>query len=160
MFRYYKVTALLSVTDLSIGMTMAGVIIFLVPNATEKGIELSRATILSSIFGFGEMTGRPLVALFQTKTRCSAMKISIALTLFCAGTLLVYPFLDRYTVLAIFAFLNGFTVGTCSMLLVTSLPDIIPEDLFKYAFGFIYLCFGIGNALGGYLAGKDNGPVA
>ena len=155
MFKDYPAVALLSVTYLFLGISMSGVIIFLVPNATEKGVELSHATLLSSIFGFGDMIGRPLTSLFHTKTQCNAIKLSICLTVTCAGTLLVYPFLNAYVVLAVVAFTNGLTIGSLGMLSVTALNEVLPNELFKHGMGLNYLCFGVGNPLGGFLAGNN-----
>ena len=153
LFKDYPVFLPLLVSYLLLGVSVTGVMIFLVPNAEDKGIKLSLATVLSSIFGLGDLVGRPLIGLLHTNTQWNAIKLSMGVSVFCAGTLFIYPFSYVYAILAVNAFINGASLGAICVLSAIVLTEIFPEELFKKTFGLYYLSFGIGAPLGGLFAG-------
>ena len=152
----YPVLFPFALARLTYGLISNGAIIFLVPAAIDKGLSVSTATYLSSLFGLGDFLGRFLIGILVSKLKMNSLKTNIFMTLMNALTFLVYPLLNRFSVFAVIAFFNGFFLGADGSMGLIIMNDALPKKLFKFGTGLLYLSYGIGAPLGGLLAGNTS----
>ena len=154
-FREYPVLIPFAAARLLFGMISTGAIVFLVPTAVDKGLSISVATYLSSLFGIGDFLGSLLIGIFISKSKINSIKANICSTLISVVTFVVYPLTRRFNFLAAIAFSNGFFLGVDGSLGAIIMNDTLPEELFKFGTGLLFMAFGIGAPLGGLLAGMN-----
>ena len=152
----YPVLFPFALARLTYGLISNGAIIFLVPAAIDKGLSVSTATYLSSLFGLGDFLGRFLIGILVSKLKMNSLKTNIFMTLMNALTFLVYPLSSRFSVFAVIAFFNGFFLGADGSMGLIIMNDALPKKLFKFGTGLLYLSYGIGAPLGGLLAGNTS----
>ncbi|XP_041465008.1 monocarboxylate transporter 1-like isoform X1 [Lytechinus variegatus] len=146
--------------QLSGGLIITAWVVFLIPHGVAKGFPLSRAVFLASIGGIGNILGR----LGQGPIIYHKWLSSSSLTFICAFinacVLLIDPLIDSYPVLAAATFVNGFTLGARTTVLVVLTKEILPVDNFATGYGLVALFYGLGQPLGGLLAGWLSGTFS
>ncbi|XP_041464523.1 monocarboxylate transporter 12-like [Lytechinus variegatus] len=116
--------------QLSGGLIITAWVVFLIPHGVAKGFPLSRAVFLASIGGIGNIP---------------------------TGE---DPLINGYPILAAATFVNGFTLGARTTVLVVLTKEILPVDNFATGYGLVALFYGLGQPLGGLLAGWLSGTFS
>nr|XP_054755704.1 monocarboxylate transporter 12-like [Lytechinus pictus] len=146
--------------QLSGGLIITAWVVFLIPHGVAKGFPLSRAVFLASIGGIGNILGR----LGQGPIIYHKWLSSSSLTFICAFinacVLLIDPLIDIYPILAAATFFNGLTLGARTTILVVLTKEILPADHFAAGYGLVALFYGLGQPLGGLLAGWLSGTFS
>ena len=155
-FREYPMLKSLPFLSLSVSIMTTGMVVFLVPSAIEKGIDLERATVLSSLFGIGILTGRLSGGLVITKISWKPSTIVCLFYPICAASFVVHATCTSYTVLAINSFINPVCLNVISSTLFFLMEQALPKRLFKGGFFLFALFYGMGSPIGGLLAGKNS----
>ena len=94
-FREYPMLKSIPFLSFSSGIMATGMVVFLVPSAIEKGIDLERASVLSSLFGIGILTGRLSSGLVITKTSWKPSTIVCCFYPLCATSFIVHATCTR-----------------------------------------------------------------
>lgn len=131
-----------------------GWMIFLVPHAIAKGIPLESAVFLSSVGGVGNLIGRIVQGPIVDRRLLTGVQLSILLSIVNAITFAIDPLLQTLPVLCADAFFSGLCSGALIPLVAICVKEVVPRDRFANAVGLVSLSYGIGEPLGGYLAGK------
>ncbi|XP_041465005.1 monocarboxylate transporter 12-like isoform X2 [Lytechinus variegatus] len=145
---------------LSGGLVISAWVVFLIPHGVAKGFPLSRAVFLASIGGIGNILGR----LGQGPIIYHKWLLSSSLTFICAFinacVLLIDPLIDNYLVLGTATFVNGLTIGARTTILTILAKELLPVDRFATGYGLVALFYGLGQPLGGLLAGWLSGTFS
>ncbi|XP_041453377.1 uncharacterized protein LOC121406416 [Lytechinus variegatus] len=131
-----------------------GWMIFLVPHAVGKGIPIESAVFLSSVGGVGNLIGRIVQGPIVDKRLLTGVQLSILLSIVNAITFAIDPLLQTLPVLCVDAFFSGLCSGALIPLVAICVKEVVPRDRFANAIGLVSLSYGVGEPLGGYLAGK------
>ena len=137
------------------GTALAAWVLFLVPDSLDKGISSSTGAFLSSIGGIGHIFGRLTQGLLVNWGLITELQLFGVMSITCAISFLVDPWISTYILLSISAFNVGFSTGAQYTLSLSITKHIVTEsELLLAAMGWTHLFIGIGKMIGGPLVGK------
>ncbi|XP_071479823.1 monocarboxylate transporter 13-like [Diadema antillarum] len=135
------------------GIVNVAWLIFLIPHGQARGFPLSKAVYLASFGGIGNMLGRILQGPIVDMGWLSSVDLIVICV--CVNSIVFFldPLLQAFWLLGGAAFLGGLTIGARITLDFIVLKQFAPPSRFYAAYGLTCLCYGIGESLGGILAG-------
>ena len=146
---------LLYLYDLGNGAITTAWVVFLIPHGVSKGFPLSRAVFLALFGGIGNVIGRIAQGPIIHKRWLTSIDLTVILGTINAIALLVDPLVNHFTpILAVNAFIGGFSLGARTTLFVVIVKQFFRSDQFPTALGSSRFFYSLGEPLGGLLAGK------
>lgn len=132
--------------------------VFIVPRATNAGIEPFQATILVTISGVCGGVSSVGHSVLINRKFISAHALFLASCIVCAVTLFVNPLSDHFVFLLFNVVLFSISIGIVSPLITNPIPRLIVEQktpsLVDPALGFVMLTSSLAQGAGMTLAGK------
>ena len=150
---------LLYLYDLGNGAITTAWVVFLIPHGVSKGFPLSRAVFLASFGGIGNVIGRIAQGPIIHKRWLTSIDLTVILGTINAIVFLVDPLVNRFTILAVNAFIGGLTLGARTTLFVVIVRQFFRSDQFPTALGSSRFFYSLGEPLGGLLAGKTSNSL-
>ena len=132
-----------------------GTMIFLVPSAIDKGVDLQQASVLSLLYGVGNLVGRVSSGFLITKTGWRPLTICCWLYVICSASFIVHASCRVYIILTINTFVFATSLGFLTTIVFLCIQESLPKALFRGGYFLYAFFFGLGSPIGGLLAGKN-----
>ena len=130
--------------------------IFLVPDALNKGLTAQSGALLSTMGGVGTFIGRIIHSPFIDHHILSADQLFVILCIMCAVSFLVDPYLDSYALLLVSAVNVGIATGGLYSICIILTKNAVENDVFLVeAIAWMQFTFGLAKIGGGPLAGTS-----
>ncbi|XP_072174655.1 monocarboxylate transporter 7-like [Diadema setosum] len=135
------------------GLINVAWVVFLIPHGVERGYPLPTAVFLAAFGGIGNGVGRIIQGPIIDRKWLSSVDLNLLLTLTNCIVFAFDPLTLAFWHLGLASFVTGVTVGARMSLHVVTLRQYVPPEKFSSAFVFCSLANGIGEPLGGVMAG-------
>ncbi|XP_072014336.1 monocarboxylate transporter 12-like [Amphiura filiformis] len=134
------------------GWSFSSWLIYLIPNAEEKGILPLTASLLGTIGGLGNILGKlTFPALKMVLSNRAIIYIS---SIICGTSLAIDPLIDSFTGMAVSTMVYAFTVGLTYIAIFAVMNDTLEaKDMVVDAFAWFYAAYGVGAVAGGFTSG-------
>ncbi|XP_071499226.1 monocarboxylate transporter 7-like [Diadema antillarum] len=136
------------------GLINVAWVVFLIPHGVERGYPLSTVVFLAAFGGIGNAVGRIIQGPIVDRKWLSSLDLNLLLAFTNCIVFAFDPLTLAFWHLGLAAFITGVTIGARMSLHVVTLRQYIPPEKFSSAFVFFCLAYGIGEPLGGVMAGS------
>ncbi|XP_072023063.1 monocarboxylate transporter 13-like [Amphiura filiformis] len=135
------------------GWSYGSWLIYLIPNAEDKGIAPITASFLGTIGGLSNILGKltfPVLKMIIKSNRVVLYNTCII----CGISLAIDPLIDSFTGMAVSNMVYNFTIGLTFMANLAVMNDALgTKDAVTDAFAWIYATYGVGAIAGGFASG-------
>ncbi|XP_030848690.1 monocarboxylate transporter 12-B-like [Strongylocentrotus purpuratus] len=146
-------TLVLNAGFLVISLVNTAWVIYLIPHGVSKGFPLSQAVFLALYGSIGQCIGRVGQGLLVDRNWVTSVELTIICSIVGAFTLCLDPLFHNFEIICTLAFIGGLVNGARVSLTVVIVKQFIPRERFKHGYSLNCLFFGVGEPLGGIVAG-------